>query len=231
MAMRLSALQVNGDMIHFEVTPEMTGRELKWQIRAEQFPDEVTRSTTVVEIIVGDRLLGNDETLADAGIAANTVVSVVFKPNILRCSNKGDIASCREMDSELQVIAEIPSDKTTVSAWAFAECKQLATVTIPDSVTHIGNCAFAHCTSLANLTIPNSVTHIGTGAFMGCSSLANLTIPNSVTHIENVAFANCSSVANLTIPNSVTHIGKGCLSGLQLCDKLDHPGLGDAHWN
>ena len=52
MAMRLSAVQVNGDMIHFEVTPEKTGRELKRQIRAEQIPDEVTRSTTVVGLLL-----------------------------------------------------------------------------------------------------------------------------------------------------------------------------------
>ena len=45
-----------------------------------------------MEIVVGDRLLGNRE--AEAGLA-DTVVNVVMKPLIARCSNKGAIASFR----------------------------------------------------------------------------------------------------------------------------------------
>ena len=75
MATNISALQPSGEILILEVTPDTTGRELKQQIKQGQPWDKLTRSTTSVEIIVGDtHLLGNDEKVLDAGIAEDTVV-------------------------------------------------------------------------------------------------------------------------------------------------------------
>ena len=230
--MRISALLVNGEPICLEVAPETTGRELKQQIKERQLTrDEDTRRTTGVEIVLGERLMGNDETVADVGVTAGGVVSVLFKSNRIRCSNTDEIDSrSSEIAPEVLLVVELPSHETRIADRAFEDCKQVAKLIIPDPVTHIGENAFCGCSSLKNLTIPGSVTHIGDGAFYNCSSLANLTIPDSVTHIGvdafkycsclvsltipnsvtyilNSAFARCSSLVNLTIPNSVTHIG------------------------
>ena len=235
---RISALQPSGDVMVLEVTPEMTGKELKQQIKERKPWDELTRRTTGVEVILGDsHLLASDATVLEAGIAEDTVVSVVFKPNKVICSNKDAIASLGGIvDSELLLVVEIPDDDTQIHDKSFEGCRTLAKVTIPDTVTHIGNSAFAwcgslvdltisdsvthigdgafrDCSSLASLIIPDSVTHIGAGAFFGCSSLVNLTIPNSLTDIGDYAFADCSSLASLTIPNSVTHIGNDAFLG------------------
>ena len=159
--MRISALQV-GQTLCLEVRPEMTGAELKCQIK-EIFRtwDEVTRSTTLVEVVVGDRL-GNDEKVADAGLSADTVVSVVFKENLARCSSKDAIANfSTEIDLSLLLAVEIPSHEAKIAMSAFQDCKRLAKLTIPDSVTHIGHHSFQDCSSLVSLTIPNSVTDIG----------------------------------------------------------------------
>ena len=110
-----------------------------------------------MEIIVGDNhLLANDAKVLDAGIAEDTLLSVVFKPNIAICSNKDAIASLgRIVDSELLLVVEIPNDETHIRANAFTRCHTLVKLTIPDSVTHIGNSAFKDCSSLRNLTIPD----------------------------------------------------------------------------
>ena len=80
-----------------EVTPETTGWTLKQQIKERQPWDELTRSTTSlsVEIIVGNNhLLANDAKVWavcdpwEAGIAEDTVVTVVFKPNVVICSKQ-----------------------------------------------------------------------------------------------------------------------------------------------
>ena len=167
--MRLSALQINGEVISLEVRPEMTGRELKQQIKEVHLLDEVARTFTGVDIVVGDRLLGNDETVADAGLTTDDVVSMAFKQNMVKGCNKDAIASfCSDFDSNVRhvwLVVELPGHETQLSACAFRLCNQLAKVTIPDSVTHIGRSAFAHCSSLASLTLPNSVTHIGNCAF------------------------------------------------------------------
>ena len=101
----------------------------------------------------------------------------------------------------------IPSNITSIGAYAFSDCTSLTSITIPNSVTSIGTYAFDWCTSLTSVTIPNSVTSIGTYAFYNCSSLTSVTIPNSMTSIENSAFRSCSSLTSVTIPNSVTSIG------------------------
>ena len=206
---RISALQPSGEILVLEVTPEMTGKELKQQIKERKPWDELTRSTTGVEVIVGDnQLLASDAKVLEAGIAEDTVVSVVFNPNKVICSNKDAITSLGGIvDSELLLVVEIPDSETQIcDGGAFEGCQTLAKVTIPDSVTYIGKGAFKGCSSLASLIIPDSVTHIEDDAFSGCSSLASLTIPDSVTQIGPHAFCGCSSLASLIIPDSVTHI-------------------------
>ena len=185
MAKRISALQPSGKILILEVTPPTTVRALKEQIKEGQPWDELTRSTTGVEIVVGDsQLLGDDLEVLHAGIAEDTVVSVVFKPNKVICSNKGAIDGLGDIiDSELLLVVEIPNDDTQIHENAFEGCRTLAKVTIPDSVTLTGDGAFQSCSSLVNVTIPDSVTHIGSGAFQGCNSLVTVTISNSVTHI------------------------------------------------
>ena len=54
MAMELSCMQLNGEVMLLEVTPETTGRELKRRIKARQLFDELKRLTTRVDLIVGD---------------------------------------------------------------------------------------------------------------------------------------------------------------------------------
>ena len=209
-----------------EVTPETTGKELKQQIKEKQpWDDELTRSTTSVEIIVGDdHLLANDAKVLDAGISEDTNLSVVIKPNKVICSNKDTIASLGGIvDSELLVVVEIPHDETQICESAFTGCGTLAQVTMPDSVIHIGKNAFRDCSCLASLTIPNSVTHIGVDAFVGCRSLSDLTIPNSVTHIGEGAFQDCNSLTKLTIPNTVTDIGEFAFSGCRSLSNLTIP--------
>ena len=215
MATKISALQPSGQTLVLEVTPETTGRELKQQIKQGQPWDELTRSTTSVEVIVGDNhLLANDAKVFYAGIAEDSVVSVVFKPNKMICSNRDAIDALKGIvDSELLFVVEIPHGETEICESAFADCSVLASLINPDSVTHIQNDAFRDCSSLVNLTIPNSVTHIGDYAFLGCRSLANLSIPNSVTHIGDGAFGFCISLKTLTVPRSVTHLGEEVFFG------------------
>ena len=144
MTMMISALRVNGKELYLQVTPETTARELKQQIMIKegQLWDVVTRQTTVVEIVVGGRVLDNDE-VVDAGQAADALVTVVFKPNIARCSKKGELASFgSDVDLDHPFVVEIPGHETEISRQAFLACKMLAKLVIPNSVTHIGENAF-----------------------------------------------------------------------------------------
>ena len=153
MATNISALQPSGQTLVLEVTPETTGRELKQQIKQGQPWDKLTQSTTSVEIIVRDtHLLANDEKVLDARIAEDTVVSVVFKPNKVICSNKDAIATLGGIiDSKLLLVVEIPHDEMHILEGAFKGCETLAKVIIPDSVTHIGELCLCELYSFGQL--------------------------------------------------------------------------------
>lgn len=74
------------------------------------------------------------------------------------------------------------------------------------SVTSIGESAFANCKDLTSVTIPNSVTSINYHAFYNCSSLPSIDIPQSVTIIGNEAFYGSAWYNNQ--PDGLVYAGK-----------------------
>ena len=210
--MRILVQQLNGETFELEITPEMTMRAVKEQLkRMQKWEDELSRDTTVVEVILGDKKVTNEETVEELGLCKDAKVSVVFRKNVVRCRDK----SCLGLGfhPECLVIVEIPESETEIKALAFEHCWHVAKVIIPSSVTQIGERSFRYGYSLAAITIPDSVTRIGEQAFFGCSSLVNVNIPDSVTLIGNCAFGHCSSLAAIYLPNSLTQIGEDAFCG------------------
>ena len=108
-----------------------------------------------------------------------------------------------DIDNTYRGVVNIPSSAkgykvTSIGYRAFANCKNLSSVTIPNSVTSINNYAFAYCTGLNSLTLGNSVTQIGAYAFAYCRGLTSVTIPKSVTSISARAFSWCSGLTSVT---------------------------------
>ena len=106
---------------------------------------------------------------------------------------------------------------TRIGGHAFADCKDLKSVTIPESVTSIGYDAFANCSGLTAITIPSRVTYIGEYAFFNCSNLASITIPGSVRTMGVFAFCDCSSLATVTILDGISYIDE---STFKSCSSL-----------
>ena len=207
MSMRISVERLNGETLVLEVTPGMTIREVKQRIKDMQtWEDDLSRDTTFVEVIFGDKKLGNDETVAEVGLSEDSVVTVILRQNIARCSNHGGFG--RDIDPETLVIVEIPDSEIEIGDDAFGFCKDVAQVTIPSSVRHIGDFAFQWCGGLRIVTIPDSVTRIGISAFCSCTSLTSVVIPDSVRQVDNGAFQGCASLTSVTIPDSLSWIGR-----------------------
>jgi hypothetical protein len=91
---------------------------------------------------------------------------------------------------------------------AFADNKDLKSITIPANITYIGNAAFQN-TGLTTITIPATVKKIeGYSNFADCAQLATVTFaPNSQLEvIGGQAFFNCSKLTAIDIPKSVKAI-------------------------
>ncbi|MCI7803681.1 MAG: leucine-rich repeat domain-containing protein, partial [Oscillospiraceae bacterium] len=138
-----------------------------------------------------------------------------------------EITDCDSSAVSVEIPAEIDGlPVTSIRYEAFADCKNLTSVTIPDSVTSIRYRAFSGCKYLESITIPDSVTSIGYDAFSGTALLANQTgvkyadtwivacdtdvtsveIKDGTRGIAYYAFSDCTSLENITIPDSVTSI-------------------------
>ena len=85
---------------------------------------------------------------------------------------------------------------TSIGAYAFMGCANLASVSIPESVTDIEMYAFASCVSLKEVTLPASVETLGRDAFLKCNSLAKVTFLSATTKIvgSDTTLGNSGSV-------------------------------------
>ena len=63
---------------------------------------------------------------------------------------------------------KIPDTVTSISNYAFYNCKTLESIEIPSGVTSIGHSAFYNCEKLESIVIPQSVEFMGYGVFQEC---------------------------------------------------------------
>ena len=68
----------------------------------------------------------------------------------------------------------------------------------------IGNKAFANNRNLISVSIPNTVRGICAASFSGCSSLNSLTLAEGIFYIGNEAFSGCSNLKTVVLPKGVT---------------------------
>ena len=97
--------------------------------------------------------------------------------------------------------------------YAFANFKNLTSISMPSTVTEIQYGAFDTCSALKKISLPSSLKSIGQGAFINCKALNQVKVYNGanntkLTGIGSHAFAGCDALKTLTIPKYVTSIGK-----------------------
>lgn len=102
----------------------------------------------------------------------------------------------------------IPSGVETISAFAFANAKNLTAITIPNSVKTIETSAFANATKLAKIVVPNSVETMQADIFEGCTALAELSIPyvgENVSTNKNLGYLFAGNVPTSLSKLSITN--------------------------
>jgi len=90
--------------------------------------------------------------------------------------------------------------------------ENISSVSVSDEVTSIGAYAFWCCENLADVQFGNSLETIKPYAFHGCS-LSDLTLPDSLRTIDAFAFS-CNAMTDVVFPDGLEYIGSGALGGM-----------------
>jgi hypothetical protein len=101
----------------------------------------------------------------------------------------------------------IPEGITSISAYAFSQCKNLVEINLPQTLTTIEERAFWDCENLKGIVIPESVSIFGFSVFCN-SGLTNIVLPQNIRSIPSWMFVN-TPLEQIIIPEGVTHIGSG----------------------
>ena len=115
--------------------------------------------------------------------------------HVLFNKNKSTLLAYPASSREVQY--DIPDSVTSISDWAFCDCKKLNRITIPDSVYEIGEGTFCNCILLDEVEVPDSVVKIDDCAFRGCSSLEKVIIPSSVVDLGWGLFDGCEEIVTV----------------------------------
>ena len=117
-------------------------------------------------------------------------------PSQLELIDYMTVAGCLELKEIV-----IPASVTAIERRAFEDCRSLSSLTFEEGslLTTIGAWAFYNCHELANIDIPEGVTEIGKAAFYGCTYAQAAHLPASVQSIGDNAFALCSKLTQMDV--------------------------------
>ncbi len=170
---------------------------------------------------IPDKMPSKDITFTATYGSGNTSYNI--SGSTLTISGKGDMKNyssfgTTEWDSKKETIKKviINSGITSLGNYAFAQLRNLETVSIPNTVTNIGEAAFYECNSLQTVTLPSSVKTLGDYAFFNCYSMSKIAF-GDVEQIGNYTFAQCNALTSVSLPKTVISVGD---SAFAYCNNL-----------
>ena len=115
---------------------------------------------------------------------------------------------------------EIPENITSISAFAFYGCENIAAVHLSENVENIGIFAFANCPNLTSIHVDAGNSHYSSvdGVLYNKDETKLIQTPagkegafvvqDNVTAIEQCAFSACEKLTSIAIPAAVNSIGQ-----------------------
>lgn len=152
------------------------------------------------------------------------------------------VALMKVIDPEVSSFT-IHSGAVVIADFAFAECKNIETITfeggIPmytynelpllQSVSVLGDAttvpggAFRECSALKEVVLPDTIQTIENNAFASCNMLKSINMPKSLVTIGNSAFSKCKLLSNVELPETVTSIGNSAFAGCSYLTSINLP--------
>ena len=156
---------------------------------------------------------GNVVASGTCGAEGDNLTWTLDEGGQLTISGAGDMANydygtAPWYKNRLEIMSVMIEDGvTSIGAYAFINCSELAYIHIHESVASMGEFALGECPSLHSVIIPENLTVIERYAFAGCTGLTDIIIKEGVEKIGYRAFRYCNSLLSIAIPETVRSIG------------------------
>ncbi len=196
--------------INADAAEEVVSEGLKFTLRSDRA--ELTGCTDDVgaDVVIPDTVEGYPVTAINKLVSDN-IKSVTISDSVVTIDS-GAFANNKNL-----VSVTFGKNVQFMRQEAFRGCESLKSVKLPDNaVLELGVWAFCDCTSLEEADLGKGLSTVGASAFMGCKSLKKVNFGH-VEDIGNGAFNGCSALTDIVLPDTVLTIGE---SAFQDCTGL-----------
>ena len=164
---------------------------------------------------------GEDSEVVYSGIADGWIYSVD--------GNQASIGGYVGTSTQLEIPATIKDSRTgqvykvtEIANGAFENNTTITRATVPDSVVKIGSKAFANCSNLAEISLGNGVTEMGEYS-LSASGIRSIQFPASLRTVGDYILFNCDNLIALEVDCQVSKLPRCFASD---CDSLRSVKLG-----
>lgn len=186
----------------------------------------------------------NVSTISICVLRGTTALKQITVPNSISIIQDKAFA-----ESGLTSIDLSKTNTTEIGASAFADCSNLADISLPTMLQSIGGSAFDSCsnlrsvtnlaktivskidafafelcTNLLNIKLPQTLEILGEAAFYQCTNLSTVSgLENTqITVLEPKIFYECTSLTTLSLPRTLTKISDGVAEGCTVLKRVDN---------
>jgi hypothetical protein len=101
-----------------------------------------------------------------------------------------------------------------IGEFAFCRCENLVSVQLSDGLSTVGKFCF-NGTSIKTIVFPETIVSIGSSAFADCKQLTSVTFNkgNSTLEIDESVFYHCGNLVSLQLSDGLSRIGNSCFAG------------------
>ena len=115
----------------------------------------------------------------------------------------------------------LPLSIRKISAYAFAHCSYIESISMHNSIDYIGTLAFSECYNIKQISIPSTYEfELKEGTFESCTALESIIIPNNIIKLGECLFYECWNLKSVLIQNNkIKEIPRECF---EYCETLEN---------
>lgn len=118
--------------------------------------------------------------------------------------------------------ATIPDSVVEIGDYAFAECRNLSSVSIGTGLEKMGQLCFSR-SGIEEIVLPKKLTEAGAGICYQCQSLKKVTVGTGLVELPYASFQSCTALESISLPETLVAINPQCFWGCSSLKEISIP--------